>query len=479
MVNFDRGETMKLFQVVPENFFRPLTSKYREMYLDCLEVIYNSAKLEYSFGVDKEQVLSELEQYFDDSTLDDILFDDEVEVSIDSRSKANSALRHLRATGWIDIERESNFSEKVNLYDYSISMLETFNRISRQEEIEYQSSVSQIYSVLVNEDNYQKPYEYVVLNVKKGSEQLFNGLKILNSSIKKRIDDITRDQSAAEINRDFFKYHEEIGSKAYHRLMTSENISFYKVTIVDRLREILHDTQRFQKTLDGYMAIEQLSNRDTAEEALRNEIREVISSFNLLDEINASISEKHRRYLESVLARVQFLMMNSSDTEGHINRLLAQLAEEVISDSSVLQDEADESVSRIFPLFPHQFLDGSSLYIAPIGKKNTIPDKLISISGLSDSEKKLRRITIQQRLQRQFTRKNINAFVLEQLKDQKSILASNLPLESKRDLIRLIFIRVYSKNTQVAYRVKKLDHEISFITKNHFRFNDFLIERRA
>ncbi len=470
---------MKLFQVVPENFFKPLTSKYRETYLDCLEIIYNSAKLEYSFGVDKEQILAVLEQYFDDSTFENILFEDEVEILSDSRAKANSVIRYLKATGWIDLEQEDNFTEKVNLFDHSISMLETFSGISKQEEVEYQSSISQIFSVLVNKENYKKPYEYVILNVKKSSDQLFNGLKKLNSSIKKRIDSMTRDQSAADIQRDFFLYQEEIGSKAYHRLMTSENIAYYKVTIVECLREVLQNEQHFRNTLNGYMAIEQLSNRDAAEESLRNDIREIISSFNRLDEMNLSITNKHSKYLQSVLARVQFLMMNSSDTEGMINRLLAQLSEESMLDSNLLQDEVNDAVSRIFPLYPHQFLDGGSLYSAPFGKRNNIPEKIAALSGLSDVEKKKRRLAMQQRLQRQFTRKNINAFVLEHLKDQKSLLASSLPLESKRDLIRLIFVRVYSKNLQVGYRIRPLKTDQALITKNQFRFNDFLIERRV
>ena len=51
---------MNLFNIIPDNFFKPLTSKYKTNYIDCLRLIYNTYKSELSFGVDKEIVISEL-----------------------------------------------------------------------------------------------------------------------------------------------------------------------------------------------------------------------------------------------------------------------------------------------------------------------------------------------------------------------------------------------------------------------------------
>ena len=52
-----------LFQVLPEYFFKPLTSKYRKEYADCIMLIFNTFKPEISYGVNREVVVRTLEDY--------------------------------------------------------------------------------------------------------------------------------------------------------------------------------------------------------------------------------------------------------------------------------------------------------------------------------------------------------------------------------------------------------------------------------
>ena len=43
---------LNLFNIIPDDFFKPLTSKYKSTYIDCLRLIYNTYKSELSFGVE-------------------------------------------------------------------------------------------------------------------------------------------------------------------------------------------------------------------------------------------------------------------------------------------------------------------------------------------------------------------------------------------------------------------------------------------
>lgn len=54
-----------LFHVLPEDFFKPLTSKYKTEYADCILLIFNSFKPEISYGVNREIVVKVLEGYFE------------------------------------------------------------------------------------------------------------------------------------------------------------------------------------------------------------------------------------------------------------------------------------------------------------------------------------------------------------------------------------------------------------------------------
>lgn len=468
---------MNLFDVIPRDFFKPLTSKHKKIYVECLQLIYNTYKNELSFGVDKEVLLMELEEYFDGMPQGEMVFDeDENEVARDSRSKANAILRRLKANGWIDFEEANDFRTRVNLYDYAVTIIEAFGKIMTSDELEYQSLVSQIHATLHNKEGYSKPYEYIIKRVVDNTEELMVGLKKLNTSIKKNIDSITKDKTAGEIVEDFFLYHKGVGGKAYHRIKTSDNISYFRSGIIEKLNFILNDETTFDRGLRGCMEIEQIGDELDAREWLREKIVGMLYAFRHYDDIISEIDYKHSKYIESAVARAKFLLMNTNNAEGKIARVLAYLSEEFNQDETInLNDELDDTMLEIFNIFPQGYLDGDSLYVVPITNKMDLPEILDSNFGFSEEERALKRLAIKLKSQQRFSRRNINLFVEALLKSENSVLASTIPMESKRDLIRTIFISLYGRDKKSVYGVRSVKQEISVGT---LRFQDFVIERR-
>lgn len=466
---------MNLFQIVPEDFFKTLTSKYKTIYIDCLQLIYSTYKTELSFGVDKEIILYELERYFDNETVEMVFDEDDNEVARDSRAKANAILRRLKDSGWIEYELTNDFKVKVNLFDYATTMIESFNKIIRNEEMEYQSLVSQIHATLLNQEGYAKPYEYIIKRIAENTDELMVGLKKLNTNIKKHIDAITNEKSAGEIVKDFFVYHKDIGSKAYHRIKTSDNISHFRSAIIEKLYGILSDEQIFRRATKGYKEIEQVLDETEAQDSLRSKILGIISAFRNYDDIVSEIDYKHAKYIGSAVARAKFLLTNTNNAEGKISKILAYLSDGFNADDVLnLNDELDDAMLEIFNIFPQGYIDSDSLYVVPISKKMSLPEVLGDNLGISEEERALRKLTMQEISRNRFSRKNINTYVDELLKDNKAVLASTLPLESKRDLIKVIFISLYGRDKKSIYKASPLDETI---TVNNFRFRDFLIER--
>ncbi len=60
------------------------------------------------------------------------------------------------------------------------------------------------------------------------------------------------------------------------------------------------------------------------------------------------------------------------------------------------------------------------------------------------------------------------------LSDESFIKASSLKLECKRDLIRLVYIKLHSTHIKSSYKTKDLDQVIE---TDNFRFTDFMIIR--
>lgn len=466
---------INLFSIISQDFFKPLTSKYKATYIDCIRLIYNTYKTELSFGVDKEVIIAELEHYFDEQSIEDMVFDEDEEIAKDSRSKANAILRRLKESGWLEYEVSNDYKVKVNLFDYAATMIESFNKIIKNEEMEYQSLVSQIHATLLNKEAYVKPYEYIIKRVIENTEELIVGLKKLNTNIKKYIDAITNEKTAAEIVQDFFLYHKDIGSKAYHRIKTSDNISHFRTSIIENLYSILNDENIFGRAVSGYMEIEQVEEKTEAEDLLRGKILSIISAFRNYDDIISEIDIKNSKYIGSAVARAKFLLTNTNNAEGKISKILAYLSDEFNNDENLnLYDEVDDSLFEVFNIFPQGFIDSDSLYVVPISKKMSLPQELSSTLGISQEERELRKLALQEKNKNRFSRKNINDYIDELLKDKEAVLASTLPLESKRDLIRVIFISLYGRDKKSIYKTTQTNETI---VVNDFRFSDFVIER--
>ena len=468
---------MDFFQIINKDLFKPLTSKYKETILDCLLIIYRCYKDEMSYGVDRDIVVNELERYFEMTHLSELVFEEESEVATDARSQATSVIRKLKETGWIEYEQGPNYSVKINLLDYASTLLDTFESIIRDDEMEYQSMISQIHGTLLNAEAYTKPYEYIILSVSQSTEALMKGLKKLNTNIKKYIDDLTNDKSANEIVEDFFLYHKDIGSKAYHRIKTSDNISYFRATIQEKLYELMEDRQVFDRAIQGLMLVEEIDDSVEAEILLREKIMTMIIAFERYDEVIEEIDDKNSRYIASAVARAKFLLNNMNNVEGKLIRILNHIAEEFNEDEELsLYDEAPEILQELISIFPQRYLDGDSLYVMPIKKDSGPPEQLNRLDGISQEERVIRKALQRERDRHRFSRKNINRYVdtLLNSEGKTRIRASELELNTKRDLIRLIFISLYGRDPKTSYKVVTTEDEIEI---EFFRYKDYWIER--
>lgn len=467
---------MTLFEIVHENLFKPLCGKYRAVYVDCLELIYQIYQNELSFGADREVVLEILEQYFNRQSESALIFEEEQEIATDARAKASAILRRLKESGWLEYEVAGNYRVKINLCGYAVPLLEAFRKIVKNEEIEYQGYLSQIYATLNNQDSYAKPYEYIIQRVAQNTQELMTGLKRLSTDIKKRIDTITNEKTANEIVRDFFDYHQEIGSKAYHRLKTSDNISYFRLSILEKLQQIFSDTEIFERAVDGYMEIEQQVDRGLAETELRHLILGILSAYHNYDDIVSEIDHKHNLYLGSAVARAKFLLTNSNNAQGKLSRILGELARKLNGEETLnLYDQSPQELTAVFQLFPQSFLDSDSLYTVPVTRQASPPTRLEAAPKMSKEERDRRRAAFHAQNASRFSRKNIESFVQELLREQSPVLASSLSIVCRRDFIRLIMIRFYGRDAHTNYRVAPLEKEVWI---GSYRFRDFVIERR-
>ena len=136
-----------LFDVIPENFFRPLAAPGKIVYWECICRLFSVTSRQLSFGVERDVLVDELQYYFDSAMSADIPEEEFEETgSMTSRDKANFMLRRLESYGWIYIDVDYSYVQRVNFRDYAIQIIKSLIAVSEQDYHCLDSTLHLVYS---------------------------------------------------------------------------------------------------------------------------------------------------------------------------------------------------------------------------------------------------------------------------------------------------------------------------------------------
>ena len=142
-----------MFHIIPNNFFVPLSSPNRIVYWECISRLFAIMEHQFSFGVEREVLVDELEFYFGQENAAQLV-EEEFQAD-DSRSRANGILRRLEYYGWIEVETDKSYVQRVNFKEYAVKIIKTLLDIADGKQIEYQGYIYTIYSLV--KGNMDKP----------------------------------------------------------------------------------------------------------------------------------------------------------------------------------------------------------------------------------------------------------------------------------------------------------------------------------
>ena len=464
-------QTNPLFGIIPKEFFTPLASPNRLVYWDCLCRLFQAMSAQLSFGIEREILVDELQFYFEQNQAAE--FEEDDINGMDSRKKANEMLRLLEKYGWLEVETDKSYVQRVNFYDYAVKVMKTLLEISDGRKVEYQGYIYTIYSLVrTNTD-----HPAVVLQlIRDNTDMLITGLKNLNSNIKHYIDELTKHKTVAEImNALFNDYITNIVDKAYHRLLTSDNVSKFRPEIIERLEANGHSSRYIAKTSEELAAIREIPVGQ-AEELVYQTLHEIVEAFRNMDDILAEINRKNTQYQRAAVNRAKFLLAGTEDVRGQMKEILLYIGEQMEQSQLDLNGIYEiEYLENLVRLFGSSFIDEKSFYSPIEGKKEFHPQELIeTMPDVEFRQEKLRKMT--EKMQRILSPERIERFVEEQLGDRAKIYASELPMETMDDFIRLIYVRLYGSRKKMRYRIEKAEgaNKIS----GEFDSPDFTIIKR-
>lgn len=458
-----------MFHIIDEHFFVPLASPNKVVYWECICKLFSVMDHQLSFGVERDVLVEELQYYFEQTQAADLTGED-VEGKT-ARDKANWMLRKLENYGWIDIETDKSYVQRVNFKEYAVKVIRTLLEIAEGKQIEYQGYIYTIYSLVRSATDNPG---IVLLSIVENTDMLITGLKNLSSSIKHYIDELTRYKTPAEIMNVLFNdYIENIVDKAYHRLLTSDNVSKFRPEIIERLESKSRSKSYVEKACENLMSIREIS-KDEAEELVYYYIHQVIDAFQNMDEILSEINHKNTQYQRAAINRAKFYLIGGEDVRGQIKEILSGMNEEINREEMDLSGiYRIEFMDELIRIYSATVLDEKSLYTPIEGKKAFEPEMLQQEEpDMELRNEKMRRML--EKLARVLNPEKVNSYVEKQLGNRQEMLASELPLENTDDFVKMIYIRLYGQRKNMKYTVDVKEP----VKKEGYRFTDFTIHRK-
>ena len=459
-----------MFHIVPENFFVPLSSPNKIVYWECICKLFSVMEHQLSFGVERDVLVDELQYYFEQVTAAEII-EDEFQAT-DSRGKANGILRRLEYYGWIEIETDKSYVQRVNFKEYAVRLIKTLLEIAEGKQIEYQGYIYTIYT-LVRSSTDQPGL--VLTQIWENTDSLITGLKNLNSNIKHYIDELTKHKTVAEIMDALFNdYITNIVDKAYHRLLTSDNVSKFRPEIIERLESKSRSSVYINKAAAELANMKEISVEDGREFVFKY-LHEIIQAFRNLDDILEEINQKNTQYQRAAINRAKFLLSGNEDVRGQLKEILLGLNEAVNEEQMDLGGiYRVQFLDDLIRIYTSNVLDSNSLYSPTEGKKEFVPQQLLEEEpDMQLRQEKMRKMM--EKMQNVLSLEKIERYVESCMDGHKELNASKLPLETSEDFVKIIYIRLYGQRKKVNYTIESGKE----IEVNGFHFKDFIIRRKS
>ncbi|MGN0265829.1 MAG: Wadjet anti-phage system protein JetA family protein [Oliverpabstia sp.] len=422
-----------------------------------------------SFGVERDVLVDELEYYFEQSQAAQM--DEEEFQALDSRGKANSMLRKLEFYGWIEVETDKSYVQRVNFKEYAVKIVKTLLEIADGKQIEYQGYIYTIYSLVRSNTDHPG---IVIMQILENTDMLITGLKNLNANIKHYIDELTKHRTVAEIMDALFNdYITNIVDKAYHRLLTSDNVSKFRPEIIERLESQSRNQNYVEKAAQEIAGIREISIEE-GQELVYKYLHDIIEAFRNMDDILMEINQKNTQYQRAAINRARFLLSGDEDVRGQLKEILLGLNEAINEEHMELGGiYRIEFLDGLIRLYGNSVMDSNSLYSPTEGKKEFVPQELVTEEpDLLLRQEKMRRIT--EKMQKILSPEKIGKYVDGQLGDRKQMRAAQLPLESVEDFMKIIYIRLYGQRKNMKYTIESMEETEA----GGYRFKDFMIRRK-
>ena len=433
-----------VFNKILNDFFKILTSKHKELFLESLFHIDDLLQGNIYFSRDK--VVDSLQNHFSSLgvTLKELEYDDEYEEEIKTvRMLVQSILRQLEKKGWLRVNLEEGFTQQVSFPSYASAFVGLLREIDSNQSTSYTSYVFSTYSALKTglEDysNLLEALESAWTSTKKLHRAIQNTYYDLSDIYSKIVDDLSTSEM---LSQHFNDYKQEIIDQVLFPLKTRDSLPRFKNTILNLITKYNSDE------LIELLIAQKLKNQDqTISESELLAERQILTYLNGIADFYRDvgfmidkIDSKKNEYAEKSIGKIQYRLRSDFQLKYKIDQLIHHVRE-----------GEDNKIYDLANILELQLINQDSLF-EPRKKKEDISDKTrkkIQLEKIKEDIFEQEQYKLFKKLANpMYSAKKVDQFILELLKEKETISTLEYQISSYETFILTIMgaIRGYEKN---------------------------------
>lgn len=439
----------------PINFFGPLRNgPNRDCYLAALRVFIKTVENERVFRISKNEYKEALANCIADS---DYEYDDEDNKNIKNggdADKINIIIAKLldEDIGWFEEELEDeDYSKFIMITEPAYALYEFLTSYDPNKYDEASNYILDIYNNLKNRNDTwnNNPYVHGIIPICENVNKLRKFLKKLSSNMKKIIKNFISESS------DYQSIYSEIGSylsgefiKQYHRLIYELNIGKYREYILSEFKKMRYDEELFLQIISNCMEEECFDDFDFAEQKV-NQLFDEINDFITCeyDLYIKDIDYKIDKYLNNILARIEYKNSDSIGVKGQIDALLKMIE----ANPDVL---SKINTNRLFNIDEFNSVESSSI------KRIVVPRRIEKSTEnaaveLSSNSREVAKKMLERLKNPPYSRRKSAQYLKERVGINGHLKSEDIHIDTKVQLIDLMMAGVYANTA--GYKLEVLD----------------------
>jgi hypothetical protein len=466
------------------NFFKPLTSKYREQIVQCLCLLYQrqySSSADYGQSLNREQLIGIFEEALartDSKLLDEFGEDNDLRFK-NSREQASWILKQLIDSGWLEKHIDTATFQSTFPFTrlgriFSQSLIESDNTHIRTRHRNTRNTLNALEAFTNRGEVYDlfDAFEY--------SERIISDFTDIISELEDRkrqlVKEVKSEQLVQQATNQFFDYMEKRFQPDIQVRLSADSVEKHKEKISKVIKKIRQKDKDFKHNaeLDIRRIEPDLCSKDQSylfyileiiEQRMRN------ASEIMLPALRKALHSFTKR-ADIIIRQLSYLNMEQDNKLLEVCRELADLPENEYQQR--LNNAADE-----MQIMKVQLIDPQHIKLNDKQLKRVVDTSVTSVKRLDMNAR--RELMIQQLLDQAFASNDshIKEYVVNSLRDGRKISTRELQIDDAKQLLAVAHIievgAINDTSSDFKFKVKPTGRRVND-TEYYKEFDEFIIE---